>query len=202
MLRLIHNQTVSGAILVDDIDDGLPNKQVHRLGSTADPNAYVRDGYANKPKQPCYVPRTMANTGFPTVAGFINLNETQRVTLSAGKGKISKLQQAGLISVVSMVAADLAAPTLATAVIDDPGAGDITLTGTTFLSVSPDVTTVMITGTGAVTLTAAQILTGGGTVTATSIVIPAALVPGIADTTSSVQVRANQQLTAVVVVTV
>ena len=202
MLRLIHNQTVSGAILVDDIDDGLPNKQVHRLGSTADPNAYVRDGYANKPKQPCYVPRTMANTGFPTVAGFINLNETQRVTLSAGKGKISKLQQAGLISVVSMVAADLAAPTLATAVIDAPGAGDITLTGTTFLSVSPDVTTVMITGTGAVTLTAAQILTGGGTVTATSIVIPAALVPGIADTTSSVQVRANQQLTAVVVVTV
>jgi hypothetical protein len=202
MLRLIHTQTVQGAILVDDIDDGLPNKTSHRLGSTADPNAYVRDGYANKPKQACYVPRTRASEGFPLVAGYIDLNETQRVTLSAGKGKIKGLEAAGLVDVVSLVAADLATPTLATAVIDDPGAGDLTLTGTTFLSVAPDVTTVVITGSGAVTLTATQITTGGGTVSATSIVIPAALVPGIAATTTSAQVMSNEKLTAVVVVTV
>lgn len=204
MLRLIHNQTVQGTILVDDIDDGLPNKNVHRLGSTADPKAYVRDGYANKPKQSCYVPRTESAQGFPLIQGYIDLNETPRVTLSAGKGKIAGFQNAGLIDVVSFVASDLVAPGLDTAVIDDPTPGDLTLTavvGTTFLSVLPDVTTVFITGTSAVTLTAAQIITGSGTVSATEIVIPAALVPTIAVTTSSVQVQANQQLTDVVVVT-
>jgi hypothetical protein len=200
MLRLIHNQTVQGAILVDDIDDGLPNKQGHRLGSTADPNAYVRDGYANKPKQKCYIPRTQAAEGFPLIQGYISLNETPRVTLSAGKGKIYGLQNAGLVDVVSLVAADVAAPTLATASLNVPGPGDLTLVGTTFLSVSPDVTTVIITGTGAVTLTAAQIIAGTGTVGATSIVIPAALVPGIAAATSFAQVLANEQLTAVVAV--
>lgn len=198
MLRLIHNQTVAGAILVDDIDDGLPNKTVHRLGSTADPNAYARDGYANAPKQPCYVPRTQAGEGFPLIQGYISLNETQRVTLSAGKGKIKGLQDAGLIDVVSLVAADVAAPTLTLANLDAPGAGDLTLTGTVFLSVLPDVTSVILTGTGAITLTAAEITTGGGTVGATSIVIPAALIPGVATTTTFAQVQANEQLTAVV----
>jgi hypothetical protein len=200
MLRLIHNQTVQGAILVDDIDDGLPNKEVHRLGSTADPKAYVRDGYANKPKQACYVPRTQASTGFPLIKGYITLNETPRVVLSDGKGKIAGLRTAGFVTVVSLVASDLAAPVLTLADKDTPGAGDLTLTGTTFLSVAPDVTTVVITGTGAVTLTSAQIITGGGTVGATSIFIPAALVPGIANATSFVKVLANERYTATVAV--
>ena len=72
MLRLIHKQTGAGALLVDDIDDGIPNKQVHRLGSTADPKAYKRDGYANEPKQKCYIPRT--KEGDATLPGFIDLN--------------------------------------------------------------------------------------------------------------------------------
>lgn len=200
MLRLIHQQTTAGAILVDDIDDGLPNKTVHRLGSTADPSAYVRDGYANSPKQSCYVPRSQADAGFPLIQGYINLNETPRVVLSAGKGKIFGLQGAGYLDVVSLVAADVIAPTLVSASINVPGAGDLTLVGTTFLSVSPDVTTVTITGTGAVTLTAAQIIAGTGTVSATTIVIPAALVPGIAAATTFVTVQANEQLTGQVAV--
>jgi hypothetical protein len=200
MLRLIHQQTAQGAILVDDIDDGLPNKQVHRLGSNADPKAYDRDGYANKPKQACYVPRTMAGEGFPLVAGYIDLNETDRVLMSAGKGKIKGFQDAGYLDVVSFVAADLAAPVLTQAEIDVPGAGDLTIDGTGFLSVEPDITTVIITGDGAVTLTAADIIAGTGSVSATEIVIPAALVPGISDTTTSVQIQANQQLSAVVAV--
>jgi hypothetical protein len=200
MLRLIHNQTVQGAILVDDIDDGLPNKEVHRLGSNANPKAYERDGYANKPKQACYVPRSQANTGFPLVQGYVTINETPRVTFSAGKGKILGFKNSGHISVVSLVAADIVAPTLATASINVPGAGDLTLVGTTFLSVSPDVTTVFITGTGAVTLTAAAIITAGGSVSATAIVIPAAAVPGIAAVTSFAQVLANEKRTAVVAV--
>jgi len=201
MLRLIHSQTVSGAILVDDIDDGLPNKPVHRLGSNADPKAYDRETAAGVPKQPCYVPKTMANTGFPLVPGYIDLKETQRVVLSSGKGKILKLATAGLISTVDFVAADVAAPTLTLANEGAPGAGDLTLTGTNFLSVAPDITTVIVTGTGAITLTAADILAGSGSVSATSIEIPAALFTnGAIDGSggTSIQVQANQQLTAVV----
>jgi len=198
MYRIFHNQTVSGPILIDDIDDGLPNKAVHRLGSTGDPDAYPRDGYANKPKQPCYVPRTQASAGFPLVQGYITLSQTPRVTLSAGKGKISKFQRAGLITVISIDPADVAPPGLETAVL----ATDLTLTGVKFESVEPDVTTVVITGTGAVTLPGPDIIDAGGSVSATSIVIPAALIPGIAATTSSVKVIANAQSTAVVAVTV
>lgn len=200
MLRLIHNQlTVTpGSLLVDDIDDGLPNKEVHRLGSTADPKAYNRDGYANYPKQHCYIARVKPTDA--TLPGYIDLDQTPRVNFSAGKGKISKLQTAGWITVVSFLAADVAAPTLATAAKNVPGANDLTLTGTTFLSVSPEITSVIITGTGAVTLTSAQILAGGGTISATSIFIPAALVPGIAAVTSTVKVRANAQTTAGVAV--
>jgi hypothetical protein len=208
MLRLIHNQTVQGAILVDDIDDGLPNKAYHRLGSTADPKAYVRDGIIGKPKQPCYVPRTMAAEGFPLVPGYINLNETQRVTLSAGKGKIYGFQQTlpvPLITVLSLTAAQIVAPTLALAKLGVPGVGDLTLTlGTTgtFLSVTPDETTVFITGVGAVTLTATQIVNNAppGTVLAISIFIPANMVPGIQVANTFVQVLANEQLTVVLAV--
>lgn len=201
MLRLIHNQTVTGGILVDDIDDGLPNKEVYRLGSTADPDAYDRDGYANKPKQPCYVPRTSALTGFPLVQGYINLNQTERITFSAGKGKIKKLQTAGLITVVSLTASQLVTPVITTADLDNPGAGDLTITGTTLASISPDTTTVTITGTGAVVLTQAQILGGGGTISASTIFIPAALIPGVAVATSSVKVQANQKTSNTVALT-
>lgn len=189
MLRIIHSQTTQGAILLDDLDDGLPNKTAHRLGSTADPKAYARDGYANSPKQPCYVPRTKPSN--PLIAGYIDLNETPRVTLSAGQGKIAKFRQAGYISVVSLTAADLVAPVVTNAEIDVPGAGDVTITGTGFLSVAPNDSTVYVTGTGAVTLTRNQIVVGGGTFTDTSIFIPAALVPGVAATTTSVQVNAD-----------
>lgn len=204
MLRVIHSQTVTGAILVDDIDDGLPNKAFHRLGTNADPKAYDRETAAGAAKQPCYVPVSQANNGFPLVPGYIDLLETQRVVYSSQQGKILKLAGAGLVSTVDFVAADVALPTLTTADEATPGAGDLTLTGTNFLSVAPDETTVIITGVGAITLTATQILNGSGTVGATSIVIPAALFTnGAIDGAggSSAQVLANAQLTAVVATT-
>lgn len=186
MLRLIHNQSVQGAIVVDDIDDGLPNKTAHRLGSTADPNAYARDGYANAPKQPCYVPYT--KHGNPAIPGYIDLNMTEKVTLSAGQGKIFKLRQAGLIGINSFNAGDLATPVVTGAATNTPGAGDLTITGTGFLSLAPNDSVVIITGTGAVTLTRTQILVGGGSFSDTAIVILAALVPGIAAVTSFAKV--------------
>jgi hypothetical protein len=196
MLRLIHNQTVSGAILVDDIDDGLPNKEVHRLGSTADPKAYARDGYANKPKQASYIPRTKKTPVVdPTIQGYIDLNQTERVTLSAGKGKIKKLQTAGLITVVSFSAADLNAPAITNAVVT---AGPIlTITGTKLLSLTPNFSTVYITGGSTITLTQAQILaTVGSTFTDTSIVIPAALIATVI-AGDFVQVKSDDQLSNV-----
>lgn len=194
MLRLIHNQTTLGALLVNDIDDGLPNKEVHRL--TGDPKAYPRDGYANKPKQACYIP--YASRTDAALKGYIDLTDTDRVTLSKSKGAIKKLSDAGYITAVSFVAGDVAAPTLATADKDTPGAGDLTLTGTNMTSLSPNYTSVILTGTGAITLTQTQITTGGGTVSATSIFIPAALIPGVATGTTSAQVKADLQLSAVV----
>lgn len=193
MLRLIHNQTTPGAILIDDIDDGLPNKEVHRLGSTADPKAYVRDGYANKPKQNCYIPRT--KKGDASVPGYIDLNETERVQHSAGKGKIQKHQQVGNITVVSFQAADVSAPTLATAQL---GGGNLTLTGTKLTSLLPNTTRVILTGTGAVTLTQAQIIAGGGTIDATTIVIPVALVPGAVAVNTSAKVVADDLMSEIV----
>jgi hypothetical protein len=60
------------------------------------------------------------------------------------------------------------------------------------LSTSPASNSVIITGDGAVTLTKAQILSDEGTFTATSIIIPASLVPGVTDS-SSVKIHANLQ---------
>lgn len=199
MLRLIHSQTTTGPLLVNDIDDGLPNKTARRLVAGADKYAYERDGYANKSKQKCYVPRV--NPADATQAGYIDLNETDRVLLSYKKGTIAGFVKAGLLSVVSFVAADVAAPVLTTADKDTPGAGDLTLTGTSFTSIAPNTTSVILTGTGATTLTQAAILGGGGTITATSIFIPAALVPGIATGTTSAQVKSDGLLSAVVALT-
>lgn len=107
-------------------------------------------------------------------------------------------------SFTSAAVALIVTPVLTTAQIDAPGAGDLTLTGTSFLSTAPATSSVIITGTGAVTLTRAAILAAGGVAafTETSVVIPAALVPGIAATTSSAQVQADGLLSSVVVVTV
>lgn len=196
MLRLIHAQTVQGGILVDDIDDGLPNKQVDRLGSTADPKAYVRDGYANKPKQPSYVPYSHALPTGGTVAGFINLNQTERVTYSSGKGKISKLQTAGLVSVVSLVAADIIAPVVTAASTVGP---NFHIVGTTLSSVAPDQTSVTLAQAGGVTApnpatwTQAAILLAGGTISATAINIPSAAFVTAPVAGNTVRVNANEQ---------
>jgi hypothetical protein len=201
MLRIIHSQTIQGSILIDDIDDGLPNKVVHRLGSSGDPKAYARDGYANADKQKCYVPRVKA--GETTIPGYIDLRETSRVTLSSGKGKILKLKNAGYITTVSFQPSDIVTPNISGATLDAPGTGDVTLTGTGFLSVSPDVSTVTLSGAGvgSVTLTSTQILAGaGGTFTNTSIVIDTLLAPGLA-AGDTVRVRADGILSNVFTLT-
>jgi hypothetical protein len=181
MLRLIHLQTVQGAIFVDDIDDGLPNKTTHTKGTVSDPKAYPRDGYANKPKQPAYIPRRKIN--FPGTPGYIDLKETDRVVESADHGKIFKLKTVGLISVTSFVPSDLTAPAISGVTLDTPATNDVTIAGTKFLSLAPEVTSVHLYGPGVgdVTLTKAQIeAVAPGAVTDTSIIIDSTLVPGLA----------------------
>lgn len=207
MLRITHTQVAIGPHHLTDIDDGLPRQTAKR--GVGDPKRVERDGSglsgpdkSTKPdvnylKQKVYVPRVKA--GETSVAGYIDLKETDRVLMSQAKGCIKGLQAAGHITVTSFTAADVAAPTVASAVMDSPGVGDMTITGTNLTSLVPDITSVIITGTGAVTLTQSQITVGGGSVSATSIVIPAALIPSVAAATSSVQVRADGQLSAVVV---
>jgi Cu/Ag efflux protein CusF len=180
MLRLIHNQSGLGAILIDDIDDGLPNKTAHRLGTTADPHSYPRDGYANAAKQPCYIPYSNPNDA--TQPGFIDLDETSRVALSASQGKIAGFVRAGLITVISFAAGDLTAPAISGVTLNAPAAGDATIAGTDFLSLAPDVTSVHLVGAGVgdVTLTTAQIeAVAPGAVTDTSIVIDSTLIAGL-----------------------
>jgi len=181
MLRLIHQQSGLGAILIDDIDDGLPNKTAHRLGSSADPHVMPRDGYANEPKQPCYIPYSKpTDTSLP---GYVDLDETPRVALSAAKGKIAGFVRAGLISVTTFAAADLATPVITGATLDDPAAGDVTIDGTGFLSLAPNITSVRLQGAGVgdVTLTQAQIEgTAPGAVSDIEIIIDSTLITSLA----------------------
>jgi hypothetical protein len=186
MLRLTHTQVAQGALLINDIDPRMAHKTAgHSLG---DPKRYRRDGNSlsgpdastrpdeNWPKQKCYVPRVKA--GDSSVAGYIDILESDAVLMSQARGTIKGLQTAGHLTVTSFLASDVVAPVLSTADLDTPGAGDLTLT-----------------------LTQAQIITGGGTVGATSIFIPAALIPGAVITTVSARVKADNQLSAVVVLT-
>lgn len=204
MLRLVHAQTVQGGILVDDIDDGLPNKAAHRIGSVGDPNSYPRDGYANDPKQNCYVPRVKPTDA--VIAGYIDLDETERVIASAGSGKIAGFQTSGHITVVSFVEGDLAVPVITGAAL---AVGDLTIDGTGFLSVSPDITTVQMWGptvggteaAPAITLTAATIIgVSPGAVSNVQIIIDSTLL-GLLAIGDNVTVLADDQTSNTFVVT-
>lgn len=209
MLRLTHTQVAQGAHYIPDIDDGLPRKTAGR-GNGA-PKRFDRDGNSpggvdrsvkpgvNFDKQKCYVPRVKA--GEVTIAGYIDVAESDAVLLSQARGTINGLRVANHITVTSFLATDLAAPVLTLADKDTPGAGDLRITGTGLTSLAPDITTVILTGTAAITLTQSQITTGGGSISATQINIPAALIPGVALTTTSAQIRADGQLSAVVALT-
>ena len=217
MLRLIHNQTISGSILVNDIDDGLPNKSARRglvrakvngspvlvAGGKLAPASYRRDGNAleqdsstlpgvNYPKQKCYLPLWSILPGgihSTTIPGYIDLNTSDRVLLSQDHGVIAGLVKAGLISTSTVDPTTTVAPVITSAiVVVSPEA--LTITGTTFTSIAPDVSSVKI---GTTTLTPTQITTGGGTFSATSIVIPVGLLPTIAVGTTLVTVNANSK---------
>jgi hypothetical protein len=219
MLRLAHTQVSTGGILINDIDDGLPNKTAKR--GVGDKNKYQRDGNSlggndksvatdvNNPKQKCYIPywKILSNnppTHSTTIRGYIDVAESDRVLISQDRGVIYGLSHKSpspLITVTSFTPADVAAPTISGAVIAAGGAYTLTISGTNFTSLAPDLSSVLI---GTTTLSAAAIAAAvGGTFSATSIVIPESLLPsGITIGTSTVSVTAdNQTVTRAITVT-
>jgi len=95
-------------------------------------------------------------------------------------------------------------PVLTTADLNTPGAGDLTITGTGLGTLERQETTVHLANvtTGyRRTLLQKFIEAGGGTVSATSIFIPAALIPGATLATTSAQVKVRQRVSGTTVLT-
>jgi hypothetical protein len=173
LFRLIHTQTQLGTLLINDIEDGTPRREF--------------DDYN---KQDVYIPyyrNYFNNDGLvevdETQPGYIDLIPTDDVLLSRDSGVIAGLEAGGFLTVVEIATGALAAPTITTAQQDTADATDATndyrvvITGTNFLSTSPDESSVLLTAASAatVTLSPTDITGGGGTFTDTSIVIPAAV---------------------------
>lgn len=94
-------------------------------------------------------------------------------------------------------------PIVTSATLDAPGAGDVTIAGTDLAGPGDPTaerkeTTVKVMGTGGPLVYSQELIeANGGTVTATSIVIPAVLNTGWAVTTTSVQVKMRSYASAV-----
>jgi hypothetical protein len=164
-------------------------------------------GYAQTPKQAVYVP--YYNPVDPTVPGYIDLVPSDEVLLQLyqPKGVINKLAARGVISYVLHHSAAIATAVITGAVHNSP-VGDTTISGpgsgATFVSLTPDHTYVILTNLSGVkqTLKDTAIVTGGGSVGASSIVIPNTEVAGGPVVAGwLVQVQANSKLSNVFTVT-
>ena len=123
LIRVVNQQTIRRSILLDKLDDGQANTP----------------GYANRPKQKVYVP--YSNLVDPSVKGYVDLVPSDRVLLSADRGTIKGLTKKSppYISTFAFASALIATPTIASAVHSGI-THDTTINGTTYFSVTPDVT--------------------------------------------------------------
>lgn len=192
LARVVNEQTLpqgisrDGSILLDKIDKSQGNSE--------------QPPYAQVPKQKIYVP--YANPADVAVKGYVDLVMTDEVMLQlAVDGSIGGLAGKTPPDVsVSLVASNLiATPVVTSGVANAPGAGDITIGGTTFLSVAPDRTRVYLTDAGG----AVQIIEQADfdTHTATQIIILAAKITGAVAAGWKVQVFANSKFSNLYTVT-
>lgn len=132
MLRVVNQQRLVRSILLDKIDRSQGNFT----------------GYANRAKFALYVP--YANPLDPSVKGYVDLPPTDEVLLQAGKAKgvIAQLVAKGYVTTTAFNTTVTATPVVTSAA---DALGTLTINGTTFLSLAPDVTYVILTnpGTGA-----------------------------------------------------
>lgn len=192
LARVVNEQTLpqglsrDGSILLDKIDKSQGNSE--------------QPPYAQVPKQTLYVP--YANPVDPAVQGYVDLVQTDEVLLQLDpEGSIGGLANTTppRVSVTLVDSALVAAPVVTGAAADAPGAGDITIDGTTFLSVSPDRTRVYLTNAGG----AVQIIEEADfdTHTATQIIILAAKIAGSVAAGWKAQVFANSKYSNLFTVT-
>lgn len=166
LVRVVNQQLLpvglsrDGSILLDKID--------RSTGQSENPP------YAQIPKQKVYVPRS--NPLDPTVKGYVDLLPSDEVLLAAlPKGSIGGLVTAGQVTVSTVSSGLLVAPVVTAG---GTGGTDITIDGTTFLSVSPDITKVVVTNN--VSGASMTVLQADFSVhTAVQIVIPDAVVAAI-----------------------
>ena len=190
LARVINEQTLpqgisrDGSILLDKIDKSQGNSE--------------NPPYAQNPKQKLYVP--FVNPLDVAVKGYVDLVQTDEVMLQLDpvEGSIGALANTtpARVSISLFSSALIAAPVLTTAV---DNVGNVTLTGTTFLSVAPDRTRVILTNASGVQQTIEE--ADFDTHNATTIVILDADISGSPATTWTAQVFANSQLSAVVQLT-
>ena len=192
LARVVNEQTLpqglsrDGSILLDKIDKSQGNSE--------------NPPYAQVPKQKLYVP--YANPANPAVKGYVDLVQTDEVILALDPdGSIGGLAATvpPAVSITLVNSALVAAPVVTSAASATPGAGDITIGGTTFLSVLPDVTAVYLTDAGGVTQVIDQ--ADFNTHTATSIVILAAKITGVPAAGWTARVFANSKLSNLFTVT-
>ena len=122
LIRVINEQKIERSILVDKLDDGQANVE----------------GYAQYTKQKVYIPYT--NPADPLVKGYIDLVPTDRVLLSADRGTIKGLADGLWITSMSFSSSLI---TTAVVMAAANAVGATTIDGTTFASLTPDVTYVI-----------------------------------------------------------
>ena len=131
-VRVVNEQIIERSILIDKIDRSQGNFE----------------GYAQRAKQKVYVP--YVNPADTQVKGYIDLIPTDQVLLSVDSGTIKGLQTGSYISFALVSSDDIIPSSISNA---SHGGGKLTVDGTTFTSLSPDVTAVVLTNTAGGTQT-------------------------------------------------
>lgn len=135
---------------------------------------------------------------------FGNLSGFRSASFNPDSRRTPPLSSSAAVSVVAddgVTAFTVLTPVITTADKDTPSAGALRITGTGLAPYGLYQVTVILAGSGARKLTQAQILNGGGNLSSTVINIPAGLVPGIANTTTTARVQVNDMLSPAVACT-
>lgn len=94
----------------------------------------------------------------------------------------------------------LTLPTVSSATLDSPTAGDVTIAGTGLGDPERNETFIRFTGNVATVVNQQVLEAAGGTVSNTAIVIPASLIAGAATTTTFVQAQVRQRVSSIIAV--
>lgn len=161
-LRLIHNQTVPGDILISDIDQGMP---VEHLDMQRKQDVYVT-----------YHKKSFVGFGVDlkvnvdrSTPGYIDLVLSDKVKLSQAGGDIAGLSAAGLIQELNLDTGIIVQPTVLSAYQDLAGGAEadddyrVNVTGTDFGSLLPVTSSITLSdGVTSKTFTQDEVLNGGG----------------------------------------